>query len=193
MTLVSYISCPIFVPIFIHSCDIFQDIPHQQNNFDCGVFALKFAEYITRRAEITFTQVREVIINVNSILCLPGTYCIYLHPSPGYSSSSGSCSSSSSSSSSGAGGDGGGSSRSSSSSSRNRNKSWNRNRNRGSSSGSGSSMEENLVITNSVFNHKDVQPVTWMHPRSNHWHLLDYIITNHQDLADVLDTGALRH
>ena len=53
-------------------------------------------------------------------------------------------------------------------------------------------MEENLVITNSVFNHKDVHQVTWMHPRSKHWHLLDYIITRHQDLADVLDTRALR-
>lgn len=52
--------------------------------------------------------------------------------------------------------------------------------------------EENLVITNTVFKHKDAHKVTWMHPRSKHWHLLDYIITRHQDLCEILDTRALR-
>ncbi|XP_063585355.1 uncharacterized protein LOC134762738 [Penaeus indicus] len=52
--------------------------------------------------------------------------------------------------------------------------------------------EENLVITNTVFKHKDAHKVTWMHPRSKHWHLLDYIITRQQDLGDILDTRALR-
>ena len=52
--------------------------------------------------------------------------------------------------------------------------------------------EENLVITNTVFKHKDVHKVTWMHPRSKHWHMLDYIITRHQDLSEILDTRAMR-
>ena len=34
--------------------------------------------------------------------------------------------------------------------------------------------EHGLVITNTVFKHKEHHKVTWMHPRSKHWHLLDY-------------------
>ena len=37
----------------------FQDIPQQMNGSDCGMFACKFAEYITREAQINFTQVKE--------------------------------------------------------------------------------------------------------------------------------------
>lgn len=37
---------------------MFQDIPQQMNGSDCGMFACKYAEYITREAPITFTQVR---------------------------------------------------------------------------------------------------------------------------------------
>ncbi|ESP00184.1 hypothetical protein LOTGIDRAFT_201054 [Lottia gigantea] len=33
-----------------------KDIPQQMNGSDCGMFACKYAEYITRGAEITFTQ-----------------------------------------------------------------------------------------------------------------------------------------
>lgn len=33
------------------------NLPLQQNSHDCGVFACKYAEYITRRAAISFTQV----------------------------------------------------------------------------------------------------------------------------------------
>ncbi|KAK3611497.1 hypothetical protein CHS0354_039112 [Potamilus streckersoni] len=36
--------------------EIVKDIPHQMNGSDCGMFACKYAEYITRRAPITFTQ-----------------------------------------------------------------------------------------------------------------------------------------
>ena len=31
-----------------------------------------------------------------------------------------------------------------------------------------------------------------MHPRSKHWHMLDYIITRHQDLSEILDTRAMK-
>jgi len=37
------------------SC-ILKDIPQQMNGSDCGMFACKFAEYISRRARISFTQ-----------------------------------------------------------------------------------------------------------------------------------------
>ncbi|XP_045185319.2 sentrin-specific protease 1-like isoform X2 [Mercenaria mercenaria] len=35
---------------------IVKDIPQQMNGSDCGMFACKYAEYITREASITFTQ-----------------------------------------------------------------------------------------------------------------------------------------
>ncbi|XP_021363854.1 sentrin-specific protease 1-like isoform X2 [Mizuhopecten yessoensis] len=38
------------------STEIVKDIPQQMNGSDCGMFACKYAEYITRGAEITFTQ-----------------------------------------------------------------------------------------------------------------------------------------
>jgi len=37
-----------------------QDIPQQMNGSDCGMFACKFAEYVTRDARITFSQVSDV-------------------------------------------------------------------------------------------------------------------------------------
>jgi len=49
-----------------------------------------------------------------------------------------------------------------------------------------------LVITNTVFSHKQHHKTTWMHPRSKHWHLIDYVITRLKDLNDVLDTRAMR-
>jgi len=52
--------------------------------------------------------------------------------------------------------------------------------------------EYELVITNTVFKHKYHHQTTWMHPRSKHWHLLDYVITRQRDLNDVLDTRVMR-
>ena len=45
--------------------------------------------------------------------------------------------------------------------------------------------EFGLVITNTVFMHKKHHKVTWMHPRSRDWHLLDYVITRKDDQNDV--------
>jgi len=42
---------------------------------------------------------------------------------------------------------------------------------------SGSGIMYRLVITNTVFKHKEHHKVTWMLTRSKHWHLLDYVIT----------------
>jgi len=36
--------------------DCVQDIPQQMNGSDCGMFACKYAEYISRKAKITFQQ-----------------------------------------------------------------------------------------------------------------------------------------
>ena len=52
--------------------------------------------------------------------------------------------------------------------------------------------EFELVITNTVFKHKQHHKTTWMHPRSKHWHLLDYVITRQKDRSDVLDTRVMR-
>ena len=52
--------------------------------------------------------------------------------------------------------------------------------------------EMGLTITNTVFQQPDIHKVTWMHPRSRHWHLIDYIITRRRDLKDIRITRAMR-
>ena len=52
--------------------------------------------------------------------------------------------------------------------------------------------EHQLVITNTYFKHKPVHKNSWMHPRSKHWHLIDYVITRQRDLCDIHDTRAMR-
>lgn len=52
--------------------------------------------------------------------------------------------------------------------------------------------EYNLVLTNTIFKHRSHHKTTWMHPRSKHWHLLDYVITRQKDRRDILDTRAMR-
>jgi len=41
-----------------------------------------------------------------------------------------------------------------------------------------------LVITNTLFQQRDSRKVSWMHPRSRHWHLLDYVIVRQRDIAE---------
>ena len=36
---------------------LFKVVPHQMNGSDCGMFACKYADYITREIPISFTQV----------------------------------------------------------------------------------------------------------------------------------------
>ena len=52
--------------------------------------------------------------------------------------------------------------------------------------------EEELTITNSMFLLPEIHKVTWMHPRSKHWHLIDYIITRQKDIRDIHITRAMR-
>ena len=52
--------------------------------------------------------------------------------------------------------------------------------------------QRHLCITNIYFSQPDKNYVTWMHPRSKHYHLLDYMITHELDLADILSTKAMQ-
>nr|XP_054774768.1 uncharacterized protein LOC129282940 [Lytechinus pictus] len=52
-------------------------------------------------------------------------------------------------------------------------------------------MEQQLVITNTVFQQKDSLKTTWMHPRSKHWHLIDYVLVRGRDLNDILHTRVM--
>ena len=48
-----------------------------------------------------------------------------------------------------------------------------------------------LVITNTLFRLPTRKKTSWMHPRSKHWHLIDYVITRGKDRADVRITRAM--
>ncbi|CAH1249728.1 Hypp8672 [Branchiostoma lanceolatum] len=51
--------------------------------------------------------------------------------------------------------------------------------------------EMQLTITNTIFQQRNRLKTTWMHPRSRHWHLLDYILVRQRDLGDVLHTRVM--
>ena len=51
--------------------------------------------------------------------------------------------------------------------------------------------EHNLLITNTVFRLPTRNKTTWMHPRSRHWHLIDYIIVRQKDRQDVRITKSM--
>ncbi len=52
--------------------------------------------------------------------------------------------------------------------------------------------DHDLVITNTMFQMSDKFKTSWMHPRSKHWHLIDFVIVRKSDLQDVSITRALR-
>ena len=51
--------------------------------------------------------------------------------------------------------------------------------------------QHQLTITNTVFQQKNSLKTTWMHPRSKHWHILDYVLVRQKDLKDVLHTRVM--
>ena len=51
--------------------------------------------------------------------------------------------------------------------------------------------EHSLAITNTMFQQKARFKTTWKHPRSKHWHLLDYILVRQKDVKDVLHTRVM--
>ena len=48
--------------------------------------------------------------------------------------------------------------------------------------------EFELIATNTMFKQKDEFKTTWMHPRSGHWHMVDFIITKCWDKMDIHST-----
>ena len=52
--------------------------------------------------------------------------------------------------------------------------------------------EHSLVITNTIFQLKNKYKTTWMHPRSKHWHLIDYTIVRQRSRNSVKITRAMR-
>ena len=51
--------------------------------------------------------------------------------------------------------------------------------------------ELGLAITNTFFQLRDMHKTSWMHPRSKHWHLIDYVIVRRRDLDEVQITRAM--
>ena len=51
--------------------------------------------------------------------------------------------------------------------------------------------ELGLAITNTFFELRDMHKTYWMHPRSKHWHLIDYVIVRRRDLNEVQITRAM--
>ena len=49
-----------------------------------------------------------------------------------------------------------------------------------------------LSITNTLFQQKNRHKTSWRHPRSGHWHLIDYIIVRQRDVSDVCLTRSFR-
>ncbi|KAG7305186.1 hypothetical protein JYU34_009222 [Plutella xylostella] len=45
-----------------------------------------------------------------------------------------------------------------------------------------------LCVTNTYFKNKLMHKVSWKHPRSGHWHQIDFIITRRKDLRDILNS-----
>ena len=52
--------------------------------------------------------------------------------------------------------------------------------------------EFGLAITNTFFQLHDMHKTSWMHPRSKHWHLIEYVIVRRRDLNEVQITRAIR-
>ena len=52
--------------------------------------------------------------------------------------------------------------------------------------------EHDRVITITLFRQRNMYKTTWMHPRSKHWNLLDYVIVHSRDRKDIRITRAMR-
>ena len=51
--------------------------------------------------------------------------------------------------------------------------------------------EHDLLITNTVFKLPNRNKTSWTHPRSKHWHLIDYVIVGRTDRQDVRVTKTM--
>ena len=53
-------------------------------------------------------------------------------------------------------------------------------------------VKQALAITNTVFQQANKLKASWMHPRSKHWHLIDYVLVRQRDLRDIRLTRVMR-
>jgi len=53
-------------------------------------------------------------------------------------------------------------------------------------------MVHNLVVTSTVFQQADKYKDSWMHLRSGHWHLIEFVLTRQRDLSNIRLTRAIR-
>jgi len=52
--------------------------------------------------------------------------------------------------------------------------------------------KHNMVVTNTVSRQANKYKASWMHPRSHHWHLIDYVLVRQRDLHDIRLTRVMR-
>ena len=52
--------------------------------------------------------------------------------------------------------------------------------------------KHDLIIGKTWFHQKNKYKGTWQHPRSRHWHMIDYVIVHRLDLQDLLQVQAMR-
>lgn len=53
-------------------------------------------------------------------------------------------------------------------------------------------MRHKLTVTNTLFQQANRHKTSWMHPRSHHWHLIDFVLVKQRDIRDVRLTKAIR-
>ena len=51
--------------------------------------------------------------------------------------------------------------------------------------------QHGLIITNTMFQQADTHKMSWMHPGTKEWHMIDYVITRKRDATDVHHTRAM--
>lgn len=51
--------------------------------------------------------------------------------------------------------------------------------------------EFDLTITNTLFQQSNRHKTSWRHPRSKHWHMIDYVIVRRHDISSVFKTLSL--
>lgn len=51
--------------------------------------------------------------------------------------------------------------------------------------------EHELIVTNTLFRLPNRRKTTWKHPRSKHWHILDYVLTRARDKKDIRITRSM--
>ena len=51
--------------------------------------------------------------------------------------------------------------------------------------------QNDLIITNTIYQQATRHKTTWMHPRTKEWHMIDYVITRQRDVRDVHHTRAM--